>query len=550
MQSRAFPFFFPLPQRPISLALLTWLVAIWMAVTNNIPLWQKLWALRGGFSASNAVFLLVGIVLVTLFLNALLSLLLYPRLVKPVLIPLLLMSAVVAYFVGHYGVMVDSSMIQNTLETDLRETRDLLTPTLLVYVLLLGVLPSFLVYRQQVKPASLGPVLLTKIGVIGLSCLLLMGGVLAFYQDVASLARNHRELRYMLVPSNYLYATVRYFQKAGQRPAQLEVIGADAHKAASWQQRKKPALTVLVVGETARADRFSLNGYGRDTNPRLAQEDVVNFSNVTSCGTSTAVSVPCMFSGLTRNDYSDSKGHSRESLLDVIQRAGFGVQWRDNNSGCKGACDRVAYQDYAQRKNTAHCRQDECYDEVMLDDLQSWLDRQTKDTVLVLHQKGSHGPAYYSRYPQQFAKFGPACQTSELEKCDKAAVGNAFDNTILYTDYFLAQVINRLKQNSERFDTAMLYLSDHGESLGENNLFLHGTPYSIAPDVQKKVPMIAWFSPEYQQSARLDQSCLKAASAQPYSHDNLFHSMLGLLDIETVTYRKELDFFAACRDRA
>lgn len=527
--------------------MLTWLTAIWLAVTNNIPLWQKLWALRGGFSASNAIFLLVGVVLVTLFLNALLSLLLYPRLVKPVLISLLLISAVVAYFVGHYGVLIDSSMIQNTLETDLRETRDLLTPSLLAYVMLLGVLPSLLVYRQRIKPAPWGPTLLTKVGVIGLSCLLLMGGILAFYQDVASLARNHRELRYMLVPSNYLYATARYFQKTSRRPTQLEVIGADAHKSAAWQSHKKPTLTVLVVGETARADRFALNGYGRDTNPMLAREDIVNFSDVTSCGTSTAVSVPCMFSGLTRNDYSDEKGATRQSLLDVVQRAGFAVQWRDNNSGCKGVCDRVEYLDYSQRKDAVHCRLDECYDEVMLSDLQGWLDQQTKDTVLVLHQKGSHGPAYHLRYPDKFARFTPACQTSELEKCDKAAVSNAFDNTILYTDYFLAQVIDRLKQNSTRFDTAMLYLSDHGESLGENNMFLHGTPYSIAPDAQKKVPMIAWLSPEYRQSAKLGQACLKSTSSHPYSQDNLFHSMLGLLDVETAIYRKELDIFASCR---
>jgi lipid A ethanolaminephosphotransferase len=105
-------------------------------------------------------------------------------------------------------------------------------------------------------------------------------------------------------------------------------------------RRSKPPLLLLVLGETARSGNFSLNGYGRPTNPLLAKEDVASQRNAWSCGTSTAASLPCMFSNFGREAY-DSRPANYEGLLDVLQRAGLAVLWIDNQSGCKGACDRM-----------------------------------------------------------------------------------------------------------------------------------------------------------------------------------------------------------------
>jgi lipid A ethanolaminephosphotransferase len=166
---------------------------------------------------------------------------------------------------------------------------------------------------------------------------------------------------------------------------------------------------------------------------------------------------------------------------------------------------------------------------------------------VVLHMKGSHGPAYYRRYPAQFEAFTPACNTGELADCERQAVVNAYDNTIRYTDHVLAQVIRLLRHNAERFDTGLLYVSDHGESLGENGLYLHGLPYAIAPTEQTHVPMLLWLSSGMRQHFGLDDRCLRANANKPHSHDHLFHSIVGLLDVQTSAYNADKDLFRACR---
>ncbi|MHA5867123.1 phosphoethanolamine transferase, partial [Pseudomonas aeruginosa] len=322
----------------------------------------------------------------------------------------------------------------------------------------------------------------------------------ANYQGLSSLFRNNKELRLQVTPSNLVGAAIGYAKGQAQAASQpLRPIAVDARRAALWQGHARKSLTVLVVGESARAQNFSLNGYARETNPRLkAEEGLINFSNVHSCGTETAVSVPCMFSNLGRADYSDARARTQEGLLDVLQRAGLRVLWRDNQSGCKGTCDRVAFQDLSESKDPALCAGGECHDEILLRDLQAFIDGLQQDTVLVLHQMGSHGPAYFKRYPREYEKFTPVCASNDFSACSRDSIINGYDNTLLYTDHVLASLIDLLRKNEERIDTGMLYLSDHGESLGEYNLYLHGTPYLLAPDQQKHVGMLAWFSPGYQ----------------------------------------------------
>lgn len=297
-------------------------------------------------------------------------------------------------------------------------------------------------------------------------------------------------------------------------------------------------LTIVVVGEAARANRFSLNGYERDTNPLLAKEDIINLPNVSSCGTSTAISVPCMFSLLDRNHYSDKEAKSMETVLDILKRSGVNVLWRDNNSDSKGVALRVEYQDYRSRQNNTLC-DEECRDEGMLVGLQDYVNTHQGDILIVLHQMGNHGPAYYKRYPKAFEKFKPVCQTNQVEQCAPEEIGNAYDNAILYTDYFLDKTISFLKQNDASFQTALIYMADHGESLGEKGLYLHGIPYFMAPPEQTHIGALLWFGS--QSKAIIDTQLLKQKASEPYSHDNLFHTILGLMDIQTNVYDPKLD---------
>ncbi|OYZ83371.1 MAG: hypothetical protein B7Y03_09585 [Polaromonas sp. 24-62-144] len=324
-------------------------------------------------------------------------------------------------------------------------------------------------------------------------------------------------------------------------------VAADAHLGASWSGRTKPVMFVMVVGETARAQNFSLNGYARNTNPLLSKLDVINFSHATACGTSTEVSLPCMFSSFGRANYDEEKILSHESVLHVLARAGFKVLWRDNQSGCKGVCEGLAVDQLDKAGIEALCAEGQCFDEVLLSGMEGIARDATGNLFVVMHQLGSHGPAYFKRYPAAFKQFSPACENEDLRNCTVAEIVNAYDNSLLYTDFFLSKVIDFLTRSETKYDTAMLYVSDHGESLGDKGLYLHGMPYSIAPDVQKQVPFLVWLSPGFRRSFGIDEACLRSRANEAVSHDNLFYSILGALDIQTTAYRRALDIFAPCR---
>ena len=173
--------------------------------------------------------------------------------------------------------------------------------------------------------------------------------------------------------------------------------------------------------------------------------------------------------------------------------------------------------------------------------------RVDRNTVFVLHMIGNHGPAYFRRYPPQFRRFLPDCETAELRDCTRQQVVNSYDNAILYTDHVLASVIGTLQDAPQRLDSAMIYVSDHGESLGEHGLYLHGIPYSIAPELQKHVPMVVWLSRPMSASGDVNVACLRSRAHEALSHDNLFHSVLGLMDVRTAAYLPARDIFDGCR---
>jgi lipid A ethanolaminephosphotransferase len=212
-------------------------------------------------------------------------------------------------------------------------------------------------------------------------------------------------------------------------------------------------------------------------------------------------------------------------------------------------CDGLELERLDSSKDAALCNGERCLDEILLKDIESDLQKNPRDTVIVLHQLGNHGPAYFQRYPAAYRRFTPACETSDLGKCTREEIVNSYDNALLYTDHFLAETLRRLQAQTTH-DAAMIYVSDHGESLGEKGIYLHGLPYAIAPKEQTEVPMVMWLSPAFASSTGVDAQCLRQHASQPVSHDYLFHSILGFMRVKTSVYAPALDIAANCRGNA
>jgi lipid A ethanolaminephosphotransferase len=483
------------------------------------------------FVISLSLFLLAAI-------NLILNIIRIKYLLKPMLIVIFILSALAAHVMDQYGLVIDGYMLANSLHAEKHEVRDLLTVTFFAYIIFLGIVPSVIISKLKIEFATFKKELTARLVSIVGSLLIILIAVLPMSKSYASFFREQKPLRYYTNPTYYMYSLGKNLSKFIESSnKQFVKIGLDA-KVKKTDNRRN--LVILVVGETARRDRFSLNGYYKETNPLLRKESVYSFTNVTSCGTSTVVSLPCMFSPYARESYSDEKAANSESLLDVLDHTKqINVLWRDNNSDSKGVALRVQYEDYKYSPTNSIC-DPECRDVGMLIGLQEYIKRKKDgDIFIVLHQMGNHGPAYYKRYPESFEKFKPACKTSELSECTNNEINNAYDNAILYTDFFLSKVIELLKQNSKQFNTAMVYISDHGESLGEKGIYLHSMPFFIAPDEQKDVPLILWFGGEIVK--KLNKTKLRARIQSPYSHDNLFHTILGLLNVETSIYEKDLN---------
>ena len=534
----------------LSAPLLTLLCSIFLVLVDNLKFWKAFASATGGLHLSRLPVWLGAFAVLVLFFNALLSLVNFRYVIKPVLVALFLSAAFASYFMNHYGVVIDASMVQNVFETDAGEAHELLNWQMLQTVTLLGILPSILVWRLPLRFPPVWRSLQLQLGTVALSLVAIVVLLLLLFKTLAPAVREHRELRFLLTPTNLVQASHSYLKRQWATPTVMAPLGTDAVKGIKWNagtQRK--TVTVIVVGETARVMNFSLNGYGRQTNPRLSQQaGLINFRKVSSCGTATAVSLPCMFSHFGRSDYTADKANSQEGLLDVLAHAGFKVQWRDNNSGCKGTCDRVDHEDWsAPSPGDPLCDGEECHDERLLRGLAQRIRDSRQDIVIVLHQKGSHGPAYWKRYPERFSKFGPVCRTTELERCSQESIVAAYDNTILYTDYFLSQTIDLLRAAAgDGADTAMLYVSDHGESLGEHNIYLHGAPWIISPPEQRQVPMMLWLSDGFRSRFHINQVCLAARTGQEFSHDNVFHTVLGMLNVSTAVYNPKLDVLQPC----
>jgi lipid A ethanolaminephosphotransferase len=496
--------------------------------------------------------LVCALALLLLSLHALLlGLVTTRRTVKPVLALLTLVGALTMHYTQDYGVVVDPSMVRNALHTDAAETAELLSWRLLLDLALYGALPLALLMSVRVKrrpwPQCWHARALLLAAALGLLVLVLLWQ----FQPLASIARNHRTVRYLATPANTLWSLGSVLAADARGAAKpRQPIGLDAAPGPSWATQTRPRLVVLVVGETARAANWGLSGYARQTTPALARLQPLNFTDVAACGTSTEVSVPCMFAPVGRRAYDEPRIHGSESLLHVAARAGVAVHWRDNQSGCKGVCDGLSNETLRAANAPGLCQGGRCWDEGLLrglDDRLTALRGTHGNQLLVLHMLGNHGPSYFKRYPAAFERFVPACRNDDLATCTRQQIVNAYDNALLYTDHVLATLIGILAHHAADVDAAMLFVSDHGESLGEKGLFLHGVPHVIAPREQTQVPMVMWWSDGFARQAGLDGSCMHQRATQPAQHDHLFHSLLGLLDVRTTLYAPQLDLTHGCR---
>lgn len=483
---------------------------------------------------------------------------------KPVLGLLLVVTAFATYFMEAYGAYLDPSMMRNVLRTDVVEARELFSWAMLPHLLLYAVLPLALLWRVRLRPRRWHQCLAWRAATALAASAALVGTLMLVFQPLASMMRNHKEMRYLVTPANYLWSLgVAVATQARGAAQPRQPIGLDARPGPDYAARKRGLLVVMVVGETARAANWGLNGYARQTTPELAALAarpaapaaglLLNFSDATSCGTNTEVSLPCMFAPVGRRDYDQARVRGSESLLHVAARAGVAVHWRDNQSGCKGVCEGLPQDAVLSLNPPGLCSAGRCLDEGLLIGLDPLLraaagagGRPEGTQLRVLHMLGNHGPAYFRRYPPAFARFTPACGFDDLQRCTREQVVNAYDNALLYTDHVLASLVAKLQAASASVDSVLIYASDHGESLGENGLYLHGLPYAIAPELQKRVPMLMWFSAGALRAQRLDPACLRHRSLQPAAHDHLFHTLLGVLDVQTAIYEAALDLTQGC----
>lgn len=539
--------------RPLSCNTLTLLVAAYFVLALNLPFYAALREIFAGMDTVDTGFIISIPFALFFILTFVFSLFSWPYIGKPFFAILILVSSVVNYAGYNYKIIFDQDMLVNFMQTNQAEAIAYFSTYSVLWVCLSGVLPALFLFTRTIRPEKhWWLILLKKLGVMAISLLVIVAIAGVYYKDYASIGRNHRFLEKTIIPSYYLKSTYKLIkQEYFTQPIEYKQSGMDARQVKSAD--KKPTLLVFVVGETARTQNQQYAGYHRQTNEFTQKYHPLFFSNVSSCGTATATSVPCMFSSLTRNNFDRKRADNQDNVLDILQRAGIKVSWVDNSDGDKHVAKNIADTVRTDRElDPKNCNGKTCFDEILLSEMDARLNKdaqtpENQDYVLFLHLIGSHGPTYFQRYPQSMAVFQPECAQADIENCSNEAVINTYDNTLRYSDYVIAKIIEKLTTLTGTFDVGLIYVSDHGESLGENGVFLHGLPYAIAPDTQTTVPLLIWLSPELAEEKSIDLDCLAAHSKNPYSHDNLFSSLLGFMDVQTAIYQKEEDIFAGCR---
>jgi lipid A ethanolaminephosphotransferase len=528
----------------ISPSSLIWLFALVNAVVFHGPLMKYVNANLTIHSALG-----VGVMLVLLGISFLLMWLVLggaglvsSRLLKPLLVLMAFCNAVALYAMQTYQVILDKSMMGNVINTDRGESMALFHPKLLVYLLVVAAASVVLFRYVRIEPQSR----LKKFGHLVLAVLLSLALVYLNSSAWLWVDKHAKMIGGLLLPWSYTVNAARYLND--QKSASLQLLPLPE---LSWALADGlPVTVVLVIGESARAQNFSLLGYTRQTNPLLEKRDRMWVQTAQACSTYTTRSMECILS----HDPSASR-LTHEILPNYLHRSGqVQVLWRARNWGePKLQLDHVL----RGKQLAALCVAPDCkhpdQDESLLAGLQTEISQASHDKqLIVLHQAGSHGPAYNQKYPPEFSRFEPACDTVDLKKCGRQALVNAYDNSILYTDHFLDQLIGLLERQTQR-RTVMIFVSDHGESLGEGGWYLHGAPDMLAPQEQLKIPFLVWTSPSFAQARASKSAALASGTGQSsgspaaLGQHQIFHSVLGALGGQSPIYRAELDVFQMSR---
>lgn len=542
-----------IPSPQLSYHGFTLLIALYFATIVNLPIYKNLLSIISDLESVKLGFIISIPFFFWACLNFIFSCLSWPILSKPFFSLLVVVSSLVSYAGYNYGTLFDYNMIGNIFETDSSEASSYLSTYSFIWISLMGLLPALMIMKiRWTSESSLFVMVVKKIASMLMSLLAIAIIASLYYQDYVSVGRNNSYLNKMIIPTYYVYSATKYINNTYfSTPEPYRELGLDARQSlqAIEQAKEKPTLMIVVVGETARSQNYQLNGYSRATNAYTQDLPIISFQDVSACGTATAVSVPCMFSNMTRSNFNRQQADNQDNALDILQRAGVSLLWKENDGGDKGVAKNINLVTIDRNQINETCNGKTCYDIALLDNLEQEIHDMDGNRLIALHLIGSHGPTYYQRYPKDKAVFMPDCPRADIENCSLEQIVNAYDNTILYTDYVLRQTIDKLQRLSEDYNTALIYVSDHGESLGENGVFLHGMPYRMAPEFQTKVPLMVWMSSGFQRAKEIDYDCLQQAAqhSNRFSHDNIFHSLLGIMAVETEAYEQELDIFATCQ---
>lgn len=524
-------------------------LAVYFSALLNGPLWQAILATQQSVpTGEKTLFITASLLGITAFQAGLISLLNWGRLTKPMAALLVLITVSAHYFLVRYGVLYDVTMLRNILETNPQEAGELLTLGFGLHHLVYSVPALFFLALIKVRKTSMiRTVLIKTLVVIGI-LILCITSIAVSYKNFSSSMRNHKSVRHMILPASPVISLIRT-SFAAETKYPTTKIALDPEAKTLMDRSAKPLLLVLVVGESLRAQNWGLSGYTRQTTPLLTKRDkntLFNFPYATSCGTNTEVSVPCMFSVFGRQNYDETKIRQTESILELLDQVGIKTTWVDNQSGCKGVCLKISNfqtQDLIDPKTSP----DNTLDGIFLQILPKTFQANLGSQVIAMHMLGNHGPAYSKRYPSAFEKFTPACKSNELGSCSRESIVNAYDNIILYTDHILNGLIQQLEA-IKTHNVGLIYIADHGESLGEKGIYLHGLPYAIAPEEQTRVPFMLWLPEQTQKRLKISNSCLQSKVKNPTHHDYLSHTLLGLFQVQSRVINPQLDLLRDCRN--
>ncbi len=496
-----------------SITLISAALSIYTLLAYHYPVFKVIVEnLEGGF---NSIIITVGFAVLMLATNFFFyNLLLYlARTVGKWIVAFTLIGdAIMLYFVNTYDVLVTDSMMGNVFNTRYSEASGYFSLSAVLYIVFLGILPATLLILQKIDYKSL-----KRFGInTGIALATMVAMVAININNFTWIDRHATKLGSLLMPWSYTVNTVRYYN-AERKRNQKEILLPDATIANSDKE-----VVVLIIGESARRQNFSLYGYDKKTNP-LLENQAVTALTAKSAATYTTAGVKAIL---------DHKPTDKlyEILPNYLYRAGVDVVWRTANWG-EPPVHIEKYQKVADLK-AQYPNADERYDGILTVGLKEVVESSTADKVLiVLHTSTSHGPTYYSKYPSEFEHFTPVCTTVEMAKAVQSELINAYDNTILYTDYLVNEVIESMKTLTNH-RSCVIFISDHGESLGENNLYMHGVPMAMAPKEQVEIPFIVWTS---------DSSKIKAIDEAGQYH--IFHSTMDFLSIDSPVYNSQMSIF-------